>query len=135
MVSPEEAEKNLKKFDYKPGDIVTEIPVGPQRNEKLETLLKTAEGTDRQKLKTELQQRRSVGTWLLETNDGDPVYSDGSGHFSAVRDTKFHHVAEFVENEHPEDDKDEWCRNAVKELGMNVKLVKGPRWTSDQLYG
>jgi hypothetical protein len=100
MVSPEEAEKHFKNFGYKPGDIVNDIPVGPQSNEKLETLLKTAEGTDREGLKTELQQRRRVGTWLLETDDGHCIYGDGKGHFSAVPGHKFCHVAEFVENEH-----------------------------------
>jgi hypothetical protein len=87
-------------------------------------------------IKDEIDRRRaSIGTWLLETPGGEAVFTDLRGRFSLNKDAAFCYAAEFVEDQHPDDDKEKWREHAAEQIGVDLRLVPGPRWTADQLYG
>jgi hypothetical protein len=74
-------------------------------------------------------------TWLLETLDGEQVFMNTNGKFSLTQDDEYHFAAEFVEGQHPDDDLEKWKAKAEHQLGTQLKLVKGPSWSDDQLHG
>jgi hypothetical protein len=74
---------------------------------------------------------KPIKTWLLETVDGKQVYKDKSGNYNLQDGV----AVEFVEGEHPGDDKEVFRKKIIERLGVDCVWVKGPNWTEDQLYG
>ena len=74
-------------------------------------------------------------SWLLETLDGEPVFMNTNAKFSLTQDDEYHFGAEFVEGQHPDDDREKWKAKAEHELGAQLELVRGPSWSDDQLDG
>jgi hypothetical protein len=73
-------------------------------------------------------------TWLLETLDGEGIYRDGNQYSIESISTSGVGV-EFVEDEHPRDDKELLRKKISQELGVECQWVKGPDWAEDELYG
>jgi hypothetical protein len=138
MISTERAEQILKIFQCEPRDIVKFVVDRKLTNKELEFLLEHGDGNEevKSRIKGEIDRRRaSIGTWLLETADGEAVFTDLGGRFSLNKNAAFCYAAEFVEDQHPDDDKEKWREHAAEQMGVDLKLVPGPRWTADQLYG
>jgi hypothetical protein len=73
-----------------------------------------------------------IRTWLLETIDDAPVYTDGRGNYSLKAGGV---GVEFIEDQNPRDDKEILRKRISQRLGVECKWIKGPGWTEDQLYG
>jgi len=73
-------------------------------------------------------------TWLLETLDGVGIYREGTD-FSVGSASTSSVGVEFIEGEHPGDDKELLRKKISQQLGVECQWVRGPGWTEDQLYG
>jgi hypothetical protein len=68
---------------------------------------------------------KQIKTWLLETADGKSIYSDGKGSYSLTETARFKVAAEFVEGQHPGDDKEVWCKTVSDQIGVECHLIAG----------
>ncbi len=75
-----------------------------------------------------------VKTWLLETEEGRSVLVDEFGNYT-LSDSSGYPAAEFREGEHPGNDKDKWAASVSKVVGVPVRLIRGPDWSEEDVYG
>jgi hypothetical protein len=62
---------------------------------------------------------KSPKTWHLETADGRPVYTDGQGGYSLAAGP----IAEFIETDNQEADKEALRQQVSRLLGMEIRAV------------
>jgi len=73
-------------------------------------------------------------TWVLETLDGVGIYRNGTSYSVGSASTSSVEV-EFVEGEHPGDDKELLRKKVSEQLGVECQWIRGLSWAEDQLYG
>jgi len=73
-------------------------------------------------------------TWVLETLDGVGIYRNGTSYSVGSASTSSVGV-EFVEGEHPGDDKELLRKKVSEQLGVECQWIRGLSWAEDQLYG
>jgi hypothetical protein len=78
--------------------------------------------------------KKLVKTWLLQTKDGEDVYTDPKGNYT-LENVGSNVGVEFREGEHPDDDKEIFGKKISGILGVECHWVQGPTWTEDQVYG